>query len=147
LQRISPAAWILVPISTEEKTSMHFVSNYNPWVLTVEIILAAGLLLYFFGRRKLPSKQERHGPVRLEVKLCGTFTPQELRTKCGQPAQLVIHRLDKEPQDELFEIEELEIYELLPALHVTIISFNPQKRGRFAMIVGAERKTGTLIVE
>jgi len=128
-------------------TLMYFVTNYNPWVLTVEIVLAAGLLLYFLGRRKLPSKEERHGPVRLEVKLRGTFTPQEVRTKCGQLAQLMIHRLDEQPEDELFEIEELEIYELLPAMHVTIISINPQKRGRFAMIVGGETQAGTLIVE
>lgn len=126
---------------------MYFVTNYNPWVLTVEIVLAAGLLLYFLGRRKLPSKEERHAPVRLEVKLRGTFTPQEVRTKCGQLAQLMIHRLDEQPEDELFEIEELEIYELLPAMHVTIISINPQKRGRFAMIVGGETQAGTLIVE
>jgi hypothetical protein len=126
---------------------MYSVSNYNPWVLTVEIVLAASLLLYFLGRRKLPSKVERHGPVRLEVKLYGTFAPQELRTKCGQPAQLMIHRLDELPEDELFEIEELEIYELLPALHVTIIAFNPQQRGRFAMILGGEREAGMLIVE
>jgi hypothetical protein len=126
---------------------MPFVNNYNPWVLTVEIVLAAGLLLYFLGRRNWPPKKERHGPERLEVKLRGTFTPQELRTKCGENAQLVIHRLDEQPDDELFEIEELEIYELLPALHVTIISFNPQQRGRFAMILGGEREAGTLIVE
>ena len=126
---------------------MLVVSNYNPWVLAAEIVLAAGLLWYFLGRRKLPAKEERHGPSRLEVKLCGTFAPQEVRTKCGNFAQLVIHRLDEQPPDELFEIEELEIYELLPALHVTIISFNPQKRGRFAMVVGGERQAGTLIVE
>jgi plastocyanin domain-containing protein len=126
---------------------MYFVTNYNPWVLTVEIVLAAGLLLYFLGRRKLPSKEERHAPVRLEVKLRGTFTPQEVRTKCGQLAQLMIHRLDEQPEDELFEIEELEIYELLPAMHLTIISINPQNRGRFAMIVGGETQAGTLIVE
>jgi len=110
-------------------------------------VLAAGLLFYFLGRRRLPQEKERHGPVRLEVKLHGTFTPQEVRTKLGENAQLVIHRFDEQPPEELFEIEELEIYEILPALHATIIAFQPNKRGRFDMILGGERKVGTLIVE
>jgi hypothetical protein len=68
-------------LAAKARITVHLVSNYNPWVLTIEIILAAGLLLYFLGWRKLPAKVERHAPVRLEVKLHGTFTPQEVRTK------------------------------------------------------------------
>jgi plastocyanin domain-containing protein len=126
---------------------MQLVSNYNPWILTVEIVLAAGLLWYFLGRRKLPPSARRHGPIRLETKLRGTFTPPELRTKAGKEAQLVIHRFDEEPLNELFEIEELNIYEILPALHATIIAFTPEKRGRFPMVLGGDKISGMLIVE
>jgi hypothetical protein len=120
---------------------------YNPYVLAVEILLAMGLLLYFFRKRRASNSEESAGPQRFELKLRDNFEPREARLKLGKHAQLIIHRFATEPADELFEIEELEIYELLPALHTTVIAVNPQKRGRFRMVLGGEREAGVLVVE
>jgi plastocyanin domain-containing protein len=126
---------------------MLYVNNSDTVVLVVEILLATALLLYFFSRRKPGAKEERHAVQRVEIKLKGTLTPSEIQIKIDQPAQLVIHRLDEHPIEELFEIEELEIYEILPALHATIIAFTPHKRGRFPIILGGEQNAGIIAVE
>lgn len=119
----------------------------NPYVLAIEIVLAAGLLLYFFRKRKQRSDVDQVGLQRIEFKLHENFDPREARIKLGAPAQIIIHRFATEPADELFEIEELEIYELLPALHATIIKLTPTKKGKFSMKLGGEREAGVLVVE
>ncbi len=75
-----------------------------------------------------------------------TLSPIEIRIESNRPTQLLIHRLDREPDDELFEIEDLDIYELLPALHTTIISFQADKRGKFKMVLAGQREAGVIIV-
>ncbi len=119
----------------------------NPWVLLVEIGVVGFILWLLFFRRKFAQPPEKQGLQRVEVKLSGSLVPAEVKVLAGQPAQLLIHRFDREPEEELFEIEELGIYELLPALYTTVIAFNPEKRGRFPMILGGERKAGTMVVE
>ena len=49
--------------------------------------------------------------------------------------------------DELFEIEELGIYELLPALHTTIIAINPERRDALPWFWAAKNRPESLIVE
>jgi plastocyanin domain-containing protein len=119
----------------------------NPWVLLVEIAIAAFILWLLFFRKKFSYGADKRGLQRIEIRLAGRMAPAEVTVSAGLPAQLLIHRYDKEPEEELFEIEELGIYELLPALYTTVIAFNPEKRGRFPMILGGERKAGTMIVE
>jgi plastocyanin domain-containing protein len=119
----------------------------NPWVLLVEIGIAGFVLWLIFFRHKFGHLAEKQGLQRVEIKLSGQLTPPEVRVLAGKPAQLLIHRFDREPPEELFEIEELGIYELLPALYTTVIAFNPEKRGKFPMILGGERKAGTIVVE
>ena len=119
----------------------------NPWVLLVEIGIAAFILYLIFFRKKFGHLAEKQGLQRVEVKLLNELTPSEVRVLAGKPAQLLVHRFDREPPEELFEIEELGIYELLPALCTTVIAFNPEKRGKFPMILGGERKAGTMVVE
>jgi plastocyanin domain-containing protein len=119
----------------------------NPWVLLAEIV-AAGVILYLlFFRKKFGYNTEKIGLQRVELHLSGKLTPAEVHVTSGHPAQLLIHRFDKDPPEELFEIEELEIYELLPSLHTTVIAFHPEKRGRFPMILGGERKAGIIVVD
>jgi plastocyanin domain-containing protein len=119
----------------------------NPWILLLEIGAAGFILWLLFFRKKYGHSAEKHGLQRIEIKLLAGMAPAEVRVAVGQPAQLLIHRYDKEPPEELFEIEELGIYELLPALYTTVIAFNPEKRGRFPMILGGERKAGMMVVE
>ncbi|MBU0507643.1 cupredoxin domain-containing protein [bacterium] len=120
----------------------------NPWIILLEILLAAGILIYLFFRRKSgkPGVHDRFGRVEAKLK-GGKLDPPELRAPVGRLSQLVIHRYDQEPREELIEIADLEIYELLPALNTTIIRFQPEKRGTFPIVLGAEREIGTLIVE
>jgi plastocyanin domain-containing protein len=126
---------------------MKIASIENPQGLILEIGLAIALFVYLFWWRKKSSTPETNALQRIEVKLSGTFQPPEIRVLAGRPAQLLIHRFDQDPAEELFEIEALEIYELLPAFHTTIIAFQAEKRGSYPMILGGERKAGLLIVE
>lgn len=104
--------------------------------------------MYFLFFRKGRSKHSQNATFyRIEIKLLGTFSPDELVLQQLQPVELLIHRYDSEPADELFEIEELGLYELLPARHTTIIRFTPEKRGRFPMVLAGEREVGWIIVE
>lgn len=119
----------------------------NPWVLLVEIFAAGFILWLLFFLKKFGHTAEKQGLQRIQLKLSGGLTPAEVQVEAGRPAQLLIHRFDREPPEELFEIEELEIYELLPALHTTVIAFHTEKRGRFSMILGGKRKAGTIVVE
>jgi hypothetical protein len=116
------------------------------WNLLLEIGLAAGIFSYLFFRRR-PGSPLRGGTQRIEIKLSGRLEPAEVHVRAGTPAQLLIHRFEEDPQDELFEIEELNIYEMLPALHTTIIAFQAQRRGKFKMLLGGEREAGLIIVD
>ena len=126
---------------------MNLPNGDNPWVLLIEIAAAGFILWLLFFRSKFSHPTDKPGLQRVEVKLSGALNPAEVKVVAGRPAQLLIHRFDKEPPEELFEIEELGIYELLPALYTTVIAFNPEKRGKFPMILGGERKAGTMVVE
>jgi len=126
---------------------MKLPNGDNPWVLLIEVAIALALLWYLFARKKSTFGPEARHLQRVELKLRGGLSPAEIRLQAGRPAQLLIHRYEREPSDELFEIEELGIYELLPALHTTIIALNPDKRGRFPMVLGGEKQAGMVIVE
>jgi hypothetical protein len=120
----------------------------NPWLTFVEIVIAAAILGYLFFRRRPGQSEDSHTIQRIEIKLSGAvLTPTQVRVPLNHPAQLVIHRFDRDPDEELFEVDALQVYALLPALHTTIIPFNPQQRGAFPMILGGEREAGKLIVE
>ena len=122
--------------------------SYNNTVtIVIEILLAAVLLFYFFSRKKRRKHDERHAQQYVEAKLNGVFTPSEIRVKAGYPVELRIHRYSTNPLEEYLDIEELKIYEILPALHTTIITFTPGQRGRFPMILGGDRNAGTIFVE
>lgn len=119
----------------------------NSTTLIIEVIAALGLLLYLYFRKKAGKLPETRTIQRIEIKLLGKLTPKEVHVKAGNPAQLLIYRYDSDPVEELFEIEALGIYEILPALHTTIIAFTPERHGRFPMVLGGERKAGVMIVE
>lgn len=119
----------------------------NPWIVLAEIVIAAAILGYLFFRKK-SGEPEQEGVQRIEVKLSGgALRPDEIRVRFNRPAQLLVHRLEDDPAEELFEIDDLKVYALLPALHTTIIPFNPQERGTFPIVLGGERPAGTVIVE
>ena len=126
---------------------MKLPNGDNIWTLLIQIGLAIILLIYLFGRRKSTFGPEARRLLRVELKLSGGLVPSEVHLPVGQPAQLIIHRYEEEPPEELFEIEALNIYELLPALYTTIIAIHPETRGRFPIVLGGERQAGTLIVE
>ena len=119
----------------------------NPWYLLLQIA-AAGMILMFLFFRKRNHKYDNSSPIQqVEVKLLGTLQPAHVKIVANRPTRLLIHRYDTEPADELFEIEALEIYELLPAKHTTIIAFTAGKRGTFPIVLAGEREAGRLIVE
>ena len=124
-------------------------TGQNTVSLLVQVILAGLLAAFLFLRKRPSTKSDDQSVLRVELKLSesGKLTPQEVRIPAGRPAQLVIHRLDREPADELFEIEALNVYELLPALHATIIAIKPEQRGRFPIVLAGEREAGMLVVE
>jgi|WetSurMetagenome_2_1015567.scaffolds.fasta_scaffold983524_1 hypothetical protein len=121
----------------------------NTISLIFEILLAGLIAAYLFLRKRPSTKLDEQSILRVELKLSenGRLTPQEVRIPVGQRAQLVIQRFDREPAEELFEIEALNVYELLPALHATIIVIKPEQRGRFPMVLATEREAGMLVVE
>jgi hypothetical protein len=119
----------------------------NPWSLLLQIAAAGMILMFLFFRKRNNKSDDSSHIQRAEVKLRREFIPTQTRIQANRPTQLLIHRFETEPDDELFEIEELNLYELLPAKHTTIIAFTPEKRGNFAMIIAGEREAGRLIVE
>ena len=120
----------------------------NPWLIFIEILIAGAILVYLFFRRR-PDPGESGGPIeKVEVKLSGeVLKPSDVRVRLNRPVQILVHRFDREPEEELFEIDDLQVYALLPALHTTIIPFNPQKRGTFPIVLGGERRAGAITVE
>ncbi|MFZ5432248.1 MAG: cupredoxin domain-containing protein [Calditrichota bacterium] len=120
----------------------------NPWILLIEVAAVMGLLIFLFFRKKRKDSDQTGASNRFDLRLSGgELTPKEVVLQVNQPVQLVIARYDSEPREELFEIQELEIYELLPALNATIIKINPTQRGTFPMVIGAEKTVGTMIVQ
>jgi plastocyanin domain-containing protein len=119
----------------------------NSATLLIEILVALGLLIYFYFRKRAGKLPESRTIQRIEIKLLGTFDPPEVHVRVGKPAQLLILRYDDEPKDELFEIEGVGIYEILPAHYTTIIAFTPERHGTYPMILGGERQAGLMIVE
>jgi len=128
-------------------STVNFAMKHNDLrAMPVEILAALGLLAYFFFRRRKKARDEA-GVQIVELRLEGKLNPDEIRVRAGEPVQLRIHRYERAPKEQLFEIEELEIYEILPAMCTTVISFTPTKRGRFPMILAQENKAGEIVVE
>jgi plastocyanin domain-containing protein len=121
--------------------------NENTTTLIIEAIAVLILLAYFYYRKKSSEAPDSRTIQRIEIKLLGSLTPSEVRVQAGRPAQLYISRFDEDPKEELFEIEALGIYEVLPALNTTIIAFTPERHGRFPMVLGGVRTAGLMIVE
>lgn len=120
----------------------------NPLIIYVQIALAAVLLIYFYFRRKSRVSGQRDRSGRVEAKVIGgKLEPAELHVPVGELSQLVISRYDREPREELFEIEEFALYELLPAVNATIMKIQPTKRGNFPIVLSGERQVGTITVE
>ena len=120
----------------------------NPWIILIEILLAGGILIYLFFRKKSARGGSDTVTRRVEVRLSeGVLQPKEIHVAFGSPSELIIYRYDKEPKEELFEITDLDIYELLPALNATIIKMNPEKRGTYPVLLGESEQAGVLIVE
>jgi plastocyanin domain-containing protein len=126
---------------------MNSISSGNTWTLLLEVGVAAAILGFLFLRRRGRDSEQSQDIQRIELKLAGTLLPAEVRVRAGQRAQLLIHRFETEPPEELFEIEEFDIYEFLPAGHTTIIAFDPERRGRFPMVLAGEKAAGVIIVE
>lgn len=120
----------------------------NPLIIYIQIALAAALLIYFYFRRKSRVSGQRDRSGRVEAKVIGgKLEPAELRVPMSEPSHLVISRYDREPREELFEIEEFGLYELLPAVNATIMKIQPRRRGTFPIILAGERQVGTITVE
>jgi len=118
----------------------------DPWTILFLIGVAALIFGYLYFRRK-PQMDADDPPLQqIELKLKGEFSPQEISIRVGRPVQMLVHRFDSEPEDEIFEIDELGIYELLPAGHTTIIAFYPEHKGKFKLVLGGERQAGWIHV-
>ncbi len=119
----------------------------NNWVLLAEIIAAGMILIYLFFRKGRFTDPRPDKIQRVEMKLLGELRPSEVTVAAGRTVHLLIHRYDADPAEELFEIEALELYELLPAGHTTVVKFTPTHKGSFPMVLAGEREAGRLIVE
>jgi plastocyanin domain-containing protein len=106
------------------------------------IVLAGVILaLLFFRKPQSPRTQ------RAELHLEGEFRPLRLRVRSGVPLHLHIHRLESEPEEEWFLVQELGIREPLPPLMTTIIHFEPLHAGEFKLECTRSGAQATLIAE
>ncbi|MBL0063078.1 MAG: cupredoxin domain-containing protein [bacterium] len=119
------------------------------WKMVAGIAFVAAIFWYFYfrGRSGTSEPREPRKLQQFESKLKnGQLEPAEYEIRVDHPVQWLIHRFDTEPDDEIFEIEELELYQLLPAGHTTIIAFLPEKKGKYKIILGTEREAGLVRV-
>lgn len=119
------------------------------WKMAAGIAFIAGVFWFFYFRNRsgTSAPREERKLQQLESKLKnGLLEPAEYEIRVGHPVQWLVHRFDTEPDDEIFEINDLEIYELLPAGHTTVIAFLPEKKGKFKIVLGTEREAGTVRV-
>ncbi len=119
----------------------------NNWVLLAEIVAAGIILIYLFFRKGKKGVSYPGSFRRIDIKLHGSLQPREICIGSGETVHLYIHRYDAEPSEELFEIDALELYELLPAGHTTIIKVASERRGRFPIVLGAEKEVGVLVIQ
>ncbi|MBK6764980.1 MAG: cupredoxin domain-containing protein [bacterium] len=116
-------------------------------VAGVAFVAAVFWYFYFRGRSGHRVPREERKLQQFESKLKnGVLEPVEYDITCNLPVQWLIHRFDTEPDDEILEINELEIYELLPAGHTTVIAFYPEQKGKFKIVLGTERTAGVMRV-
>ena len=119
------------------------------WKMVAGIAFIAAIFWFFYfrGRSARSEPREARKLQQFETKLKnGQLEPAEYEIRLGHPVQWLIHRYDSEPDDEIFEIDELEIYELLPAGHTTIIAFLPEKKGKYKIVLGTNREAGIVRV-
>jgi plastocyanin domain-containing protein len=128
-------------------SEINLAAVQEPWTIAFLIGVIALIFGYLYFRKKPEVASDEPHLQQIELKLKGVFSPDQPRIKAGRPVQMLIHRFDLDPTDEIFEIGELDIYELLPAAHTTIISFLPEKKGKFKMILAGEREAGLMIVD
>jgi plastocyanin domain-containing protein len=118
----------------------------DSWTMLLLIGVVAAIFGYLYFRKKPQVEADETPLQQIELKLKGEFSPSEVSIRVDRPVQMLIHRFETAPDHEIFEIAELEIYELLPAAHTTVIAFLPEKTGKFKLVLGGNREAGIIRV-
>ncbi len=74
------------------------------------------------------------------------YTPSRIELEAGVPTRLRFERLEADPRTEPLVCELLPSQHRLAALGETVVSFTPQRPGRFAFTCGMGMYFGTLVV-
>lgn len=116
-------------------------------VVTLAVVLTAGLGWFFFGPRRARSARLEGGIQRVEVTVRGGYSPDVIRVRQGVPVELVFDRQESGECTNRVVFPDLRVSAGLPAYARTTVRVDPPGAGTFGFACGMNMIHGTLLVE
>ncbi|MET8326302.1 heavy metal translocating P-type ATPase [Streptomyces sp. NPDC005181] len=116
-------------------------------VVTLAVVLIAGLGWFFFGPRRARSARLEGRVQRVEVTVRGGYSPDVIRVRQGIPLELVFDRQESGECTNRVVFPDLRVSAGLPAYARTTVRVDPPKAGIFGFACGMNMIHGTLLVE
>jgi Cu+-exporting ATPase len=111
------------------------------------ILLAGGLIWFFFGPKEQGTAAVREGVQEIEVAVKGGYSPGVIRAKEGVPLRIVFDRQEAGECTSEVVFPDFRMRRSLPAFTKTAVDVLPERSGQFAFACGMNMVHGTLIVE
>lgn len=86
-------------------------------------------------------------PAVVKITVDGSYSPDVVHVKLGQPVQLQFHRIEDSQCTEEIIFEELNLRKKLPAFKTTTITLTPKELGEISFSCGMSMVHGKLIVD
>ncbi|WP_405895401.1 heavy metal translocating P-type ATPase [Streptomyces sp. NBC_00104] len=116
-------------------------------VVTLAVVLIAGLGWFFFGPHRARSARLEGGVQRVEVTVRGGYSPDVIRIRQGIPLELVFDRQESGECTNRVVFPDLRVSAGLPAYARTTVRVDPPRAGTFGFACGMNMIHGTLLVE
>lgn len=115
-------------------------------VLGVALLATAGVIWFFFGRRKSSRAETLNGVQEVKVLVKGGYSPDIIEVRAGVPVRFLFDRRETGDCSSRVVFPDFKINQSLPAYATTAVEFTPTETGDFGFACGMNMLRGRVRV-